>query len=115
MGHFPDVPALPASTVLANAMRLLAKGFGSPEGGPARFTVVHNSLRFHRLPLLGERLVITCADVDGARRSFNCRTVGERDGQDVVSFNVRIAMQGDPPEAYSAAGAVSAASAALVR
>ena len=116
LGHFPDVPALPASTVIANAMRLLAVGFGTPERGPARFTVVHNALRFHRLPTLGERMVLTCTDVDGQRRSFSCRAVGESDGADVVSFQARVAMQGDPPEAYlPGAGAAPPAAASLVR
>ena len=92
-GHFPDVPALPATTVLANAMRLLSVGFGSP-GRPLRFTVVKARMHYKRLPLLGETLVITCTDVD-ASRHVKLQAAGEHDGKDVMLADVHLAVEGD--------------------
>ena len=92
-GHFPDVPALPATTVLANAMRLLSIGFGSQER-PLCYTVVKAGMHYKRLPMLGETLVITCTDVDDSRH-VKLHAVGEHDGKDVMLADVHLAVDGD--------------------
>ena len=99
------MPALPATTVQANAMRLLAVGFGSA-GRPLRFTVLSSRMSYKRLPLLGETLVISCADV-GASRRFQLRAVGEHDGKDVMLSDVCIALEGDDIGQHAGGAAAS--------
>jgi hypothetical protein len=59
-GHFPDMPALPAAIVGANVIRLISLGFPGANGRPARLTVLRHAMKFRRLPMLGDSLVISC-------------------------------------------------------
>jgi hypothetical protein len=44
----------------ANVIRLLSLGFPGEDGLPARLTVQQHSMKFRRLPMLGDSLAITC-------------------------------------------------------
>ena len=56
-GHFYELPTLPASTIIANAMRLFYKGFG--EGDGSVMTVLSHVLKYKCLPRFGATLNIS--------------------------------------------------------
>ena len=54
-GHFNGLPMLPASTILANLVRLLHQGFG--QGAPV-ISVQKHVFKYKGLPKIGESLVL---------------------------------------------------------
>ncbi|BDA45514.1 hypothetical protein COCOBI_07-3010 [Coccomyxa sp. Obi] len=92
-GHFPDVPALPASTVGANVVHLASLGLRDDMSGPVQLRVVRHAMKYRSLPVLGETLGFTITRVackDGVTH-FKGRVVEEASQRDIMLFELHIA------------------------
>lgn len=93
-GHFPDVPALPAAIVGANAIHLISLGFPAADSRPARITVLRHVMKFRKLPMLGDSLDITLtkkAVEDGCSQVF-ARVSDKATKKDVMTIDLLVAM-----------------------
>ncbi|CAL8470893.1 g10435 [Coccomyxa elongata] len=91
-GHFPDLPALPASTVGANVVHLVSLGLGDDLSRPMQLRVVRHIMKFRSLPELGETLCFTASRVackDGITH-FQGHVTVETSQRDIMLFDLHI-------------------------